>query len=188
MERRVSRMPAYVLAGGRSARMGRDKAFLQVQGQAMAIRVAAALRQGGAGTVHLVGKDPELARLGLPFVADHSTIQHPLVGVVAALRHASSLGEERALLAPCDLPWLDAAAVALLLGHGSPCVAGDGVNRQPLLCVLDVSRAAAVAKLAAASGSVRAALAELPEVRVSVRALRNVNRPADLDRQQADPT
>jgi len=173
-------MPAYVLAGGRSARMGQDKAFMQVQGEAMALRVAAALRQGGSGTVHIVGKDPDLARLDLPFVADQSVTQHPLVGVVAALRHARSLGQERALLAPCDLPWLGGRAVALLLGHGTPCVAGDGSNRQPLLCVLDVARATELAQLAAASGSVRAALADLPVVRVSASALRNVNRPADL--------
>ena len=55
-----------ILAGGRSSRMGRDKALVEVDGRALALRVADALRRAGADPVAAVGGDlPALARLGL---------------------------------------------------------------------------------------------------------------------------
>ena len=46
-----------VLTGGRSSRMGRDKATLPVDGVPMAARVADALRRAGAEPVLAVGGD-----------------------------------------------------------------------------------------------------------------------------------
>lgn len=173
-------VPAYVLAGGRSSRMGRDKAFVEVEGQPMAARVARALREGGAEPVHLVGKDPTLATLGLPWVPDREALHHPLVGAAAALRHARLLGADAALLCPCDLAWIDAQAIASLLrGQGDRCL-GDGDRVQPLCCVLSVSRAGALAAQADLGAAVRVALADLQVVLAPAAALRNVNLPQDL--------
>ncbi|MCK6502866.1 NTP transferase domain-containing protein [Myxococcota bacterium] len=173
-------VPAYVLAGGRSTRMGRDKAFVEVEGQPMAARVARALRAGGAEPVHLVGKDPALATLGLPWVPDRDALHHPLVGAAAALRHARLLGATRALLCPCDLPWIDAGAIASLLAAGADACLGDGERVQPLCCVLPVARAAELAGQAARGAAVRAALSDLAVVLAPAAALRNVNRAEDL--------
>lgn len=172
--------PAYVLAGGRSSRMGRDKAFVEIEGVAMALRVARALRGGGAGAVHLVGKDPALASLGLPWVPDRDPLHHPLVGAAAALRHAQLLGARTAVLCPCDLPWLEADAVRALLAHAGPACLGDGDRVQPLCCQLPVERAVAMSQAAVQGASVRVTLADLLVVRVDARALRNVNQPGDL--------
>ena len=46
-----------VLTGGRSSRMGQDKATLPVDGVPMAARVAGALRRAGAEPVLAVGGD-----------------------------------------------------------------------------------------------------------------------------------
>jgi hypothetical protein len=40
---RVPLVTGYVLCGGRSTRMGRDKAFVQIEGRPLALRVADAL-------------------------------------------------------------------------------------------------------------------------------------------------
>lgn len=184
----LSGPPAYVLAGGRSARMGQDKARVLVDGLPMAVRVARALLDGGASSVHVVGKDPSLADLHLGWVPDLALDHHPLVGVVAALRHAAQQGATHALLSPCDLPWLTASAVSRLVLAGGPAAAGDGTNRQPLLCLLDVARADALEEAAQAHVSVRAALRDLPTVLVPAAALRNVNHARDLDGDPGRPT
>jgi len=174
-------LPAYVLGGGRSARMGQDKARLPVEGTAMALRVARALREAGCAPVHLVGKDPSLADLGLPLVLDLEPETHALMGVATALAHAAAAGATHAVTCPCDLPWLDAAAVARLLAAGEPAVATDGSQRQPLLALLPVSRGPALLQAARDGTSVRAALADLPAVSLPPTALRNANRPQDLE-------
>ena len=46
-----------VLCGGRSSRMGTDKAFVELAGVAMVQRVAAALATAGCAPVVLVGGD-----------------------------------------------------------------------------------------------------------------------------------
>ena len=49
-------LPAYILAGGASRRMGQDKALVQVDGEALALRVARALRAAGFDPITLVGR------------------------------------------------------------------------------------------------------------------------------------
>ena len=51
-------MPAFsgaVLTGGRSRRMGTDKALVAVEGRPMVVRVAAALRAAGARGLPVAG-------------------------------------------------------------------------------------------------------------------------------------
>ncbi|MEY2470988.1 MAG: molybdenum cofactor guanylyltransferase [Actinomycetota bacterium] len=82
--------------------MGRDKALVEVDGVAMAERVAAVLRAGGARTVVRVGGD----------VPDLYPGEGPLGGIITALRWA---GAERLVVAPCDMPWIEAPHVAALV-------------------------------------------------------------------------
>ena len=70
-----------VLTGGRSSRMGRDKATLPVDGVPMAARVADALRRAGAEPVLAVGGDQAaLEALGLTWVADRHPGEGPSGG------------------------------------------------------------------------------------------------------------
>lgn len=174
----------YVLAGGQSRRMGRDKARLRVAGGAeMAVSVAAVLRQAG-----LI---PSIVRRGTrgepAFLFDDgsavSTLYeptdgspHPLWGVVAALADSD---DELVLVVPCDLPDLTVDAVQALVGAGGPAVAWDGERLHPLAGVYPRRRAAEAAQAAAAGRSVHAFVADVPRVSVDPAALRNVNRPED---------
>mgnify|MGYP000856101916 CR=1 FL=1 len=160
--------------------MGRDKARVEVEGEPMALRVARALREGGVEPVTLVGKDPQQASLGLPFLHEVEADHHPLHGLVSGLRHAASSGHRCAFFSPCDLAWLSKESVARLLASGGPCCARAGDQQQPLLALLSVELADELERAARAGLSVYAALAHLPRVEVEPDSLRNVNRPEDI--------
>jgi molybdopterin-guanine dinucleotide biosynthesis protein A len=67
--------------------MGRDKAFVVVDGEPMVVRVARALRGAGADEVVAVGGDEaRLSALGLAHLPDDHPGEGPLGGVLTALR------------------------------------------------------------------------------------------------------
>ena len=75
-----------VLAGGASRRMGRPKAFIEVEGRPMVARVARPLAAAGAEPVVVVGGDQaEVEALGLRFEADAFPGEGPLGGILTAL-------------------------------------------------------------------------------------------------------
>jgi molybdopterin-guanine dinucleotide biosynthesis protein A len=125
-----------VLTGGSSRRMGTDKALLEVDGVAMAVRVARALDAAGATEVMCIGGDaPALAALGLTVVTDRHPGDGPLGAVITAL---AASPHPVVVLSPCDLLAPDPAAarsvLASLLAAPGVDVAVpviDGV-RQPL--------------------------------------------------------
>ena len=97
-----------VLTGGASTRMGEDKALLKLEGTAMAVRVADALRAGGAADVACVG----LAVSGEHGVVDRHPGDGPLGGILTALDWAAGRGV--VVVAPCDLLTPDPSAFAAL--------------------------------------------------------------------------
>jgi molybdopterin-guanine dinucleotide biosynthesis protein A len=129
-----------VLCGGRSRRMGRDKALLTVDGEPMARRVASALRAAGAVEVIAVGGDAAaLAAAGLTVVPDDPALAGgppgdgrpwspgPLVGITTAL---GALPTRVVMVVACDLvspsPAAMAATVAALTDD-----AGDDAGQGP---------------------------------------------------------
>lgn len=103
-----------VLCGGDSRRMGRDKALVEVGGEPMAARVAAALRTAGAERVTAVGGDGDALRsVGLDFAADRWPGEGPLGGLISALGTAGS-GSIVAVVS-CDLLRPDPAELARLV-------------------------------------------------------------------------
>lgn len=91
---------AFVLAGGKSSRMGTDKAFLEFRGKLLlerAIEIASAV-----GRVQIVGDPEKLGAYG-PIVADVFPGQGPLAGIHAALRSSRS---ELNLMLAVDMPFV----------------------------------------------------------------------------------
>ena len=110
-----------VLTGGRSRRMGRDKAFVCFAGRQLAVIARRALEQAGATEVLSVGGDlSRLAALGFRALPDDAPGEGPLGGLLVALRAARS--DWVAVLA-CDLPHAGPHTLRELLGH-----AGEGVD------------------------------------------------------------
>jgi molybdopterin-guanine dinucleotide biosynthesis protein A len=125
-----------VLTGGRSTRMGSDKALLPIDGVAMAVRVARVLRAAGAAEVRCIGGDKgALTALGLDVVADEHPGEGPLGALITAL---SALAHPIVVLAPCDLVAPDPAVASALLAALFDAPAADaaipvvGGVRQPL--------------------------------------------------------
>src|SRR5215471_2768618 len=108
--RTVSRA-GFVLAGGRSARMGRDKALLEIEGSRLICRVAEAVA-GAAGSVTIVGDPEKYGSLGYPVCEDVFRGCGPLAGVHAAL--AASVADWNLLVA-CDMPDVEPGFLTELL-------------------------------------------------------------------------
>ena len=98
-----------VLTGGASRRMGTDKALLEVDGVALAVRVADALRAAGAARLLAIGGDLDaLAALGVEGIPDQHPGEGPLGGILTAL---AAVDEDVVVVLACDLPDPDPAAI-----------------------------------------------------------------------------
>lgn len=166
--------------------MGRPKAVIEVEGVAMARRVADAVAAAGCDPVVAVGGDAAaLASVGLATLPDRFPGEGPLGAVITALEHAAGAP---VLVAACDLPWLDVATVSAILDASRVSSASDAVvassgRLEPLLSwwsptALEHLRQ----RFDAGERAVHATLAGLSVVTVPVAAsaLHNVNRPDDL--------
>lgn len=104
----------YVVAGGRSLRMGRDKALLPWAGSTLLDDAVARMRLACADVRILCGPVPRYADRGLPLVTDTIDGAGPLAGLEAALAAA---GGRPVLLLGVDLPFVTAGTLEFLLGR-----------------------------------------------------------------------
>lgn len=107
-----SDVAGYVLAGGQSSRMGRDKALLTFAGQSLAGRAISILTAAGL-QASLAGASQSLASLA-PVIQDADQGQGPLAGICAAL---SSTPARWAVFLSVDLPFLPASLITTLVHH-----------------------------------------------------------------------
>lgn len=106
-----------VFCGGRSRRMGSDKAELEVPGRPGMTLLERALQvlDGVADSVVLAtGAAPRYEALGRTCVLDQVTDAGPLAGLSAALENT---GAEWLCALACDMPDVDATLVQKLLDH-----------------------------------------------------------------------
>jgi molybdopterin-guanine dinucleotide biosynthesis protein A len=129
-----------VLAGGRSTRMGQDKASLPIGGETMVervVRVAGSvadelivvtrLTQAGSDPMRAVGRDPRVR-----FVHDPVEELGPLAGIAAGLAATHS---DVNLVIACDMPLIRPAVLRRLIelqGDADICVAVAGGHASPL--------------------------------------------------------
>jgi molybdopterin-guanine dinucleotide biosynthesis protein A len=100
----------FITAGGRSSRMGQDKAWLQLGGRAMIEHVIDALAP--VSSVTIIADNPRYLRLGLPVVSDHNSGVGPLEAIRTAMSHATT---SRIVLVGCDLPFVTSELFKRLL-------------------------------------------------------------------------
>jgi molybdopterin-guanine dinucleotide biosynthesis protein A len=109
---KVFPMGGFVLVGGQSQRMGRDKALLELQGQPLFLRTVELLRPHVA-EVTLLGPPARYARFGIAVLPDRYPGRGPLAALCTGLE--SSPYEWNVFLA-CDLPFLEPRFLDFLLG------------------------------------------------------------------------
>jgi len=107
---RVAGLSAFVLAGGRSSRMGTDKAFLEFEGQTLLARAVKLLR-ALTEQVHIVGAASKFATHGL-VIEDIYPDCGPLGGIQAALFAAAT---ELNLILAVDLPFVNEALLRFIV-------------------------------------------------------------------------
>lgn len=128
-------MTAFVLAGGQSARMGRDKALLELSGKPLIEHALDALRALGYAP-RIVGTRPDLEKFA-PVVPDAYPNAGPLGGIASALAIS---GSEQNLFLPVDLPALPLSFLRWLVRRAQTTQASATVPRlqglpQPLCAV-----------------------------------------------------
>jgi molybdopterin-guanine dinucleotide biosynthesis protein A len=99
-----------ILAGGRSSRMGTDKAFVRVLGRPLIEDVLAQLDGVGTETIIITNRQDDYRYLGVPLFADVLPDKGALGGLYTAL-HAAS--RPHVLCVACDMPFV----VRPLLDH-----------------------------------------------------------------------
>jgi len=185
---------AAILAGGRSRRMGTDKALLLLDGTPLIEHVIARLRPL-IPEILIVG-DPAGAYgcFGVPVISDPSPDQGPLAGIRTALMNTDA---PLVFCCACDMPFLETALVGHLLALAErgaaavvPRVRGE---REPLCAVYTREALPAIeAELATGGHRILDVFLRMPmhyveedELRHYDQALRsfvNVNTPDDLAR------
>ncbi len=182
---------ALVLCGGRSVRMGRDKATLPFGAETLLQRVVRIVRPLVDEVVVVTAAGqvtpplPEAVRV----VRDETPDQGPLGGLQAGLRAASA---DVLLATGCDVPFLQPALVALLfasIAEADIAVADEGGFTHPLAAVYRRSVLPVVERLLGQArrrpvflfeevATVRVGEAALRRADPDLRSLANLNTPA----------
>ncbi len=123
-------MRSLLFAGGRSSRMGEDKALVEVDGEAMIARVSRALSEAGLEPIRIAVARPEdVDRYGsvideslqIEWVLDGSMYAGPIEALTEALEDPQCEEVQTLQLAPVDVPWVSAELFCSLeegLGEG----------------------------------------------------------------------
>lgn len=174
-----------VLIGGDSSRMGADKATYEVDGVAMANRVAAAASEAGATEVLMIGGPQARAKnLVGSWRKDSFPGEGPLGGVITALKVAE---HDSVVVLSCDMPFITAAVIRSLVGGLSDAQATVGrTDRLNWLCAAwsreeCLKPLQGVWKRNERAVHRAAVLLDVMEVPVPAVAVRNINSPADLE-------
>jgi molybdopterin-guanine dinucleotide biosynthesis protein A len=193
-----------VLAGGRSTRMGRPKAWLEWHGSTLLRRVVSVVARGSGGPVVVVrapGQELPSLPAGTEVVEDAREGRGPLQGIGAGLRALDGRAEA-AYVSSVDVPLLHPAFVARVLaaldddtdialpvadGHNHPLAAAYRVALVPVVEDLLAADRLRPAFLFDAVRVKRLGEDELRPVDDELTSVLNLNAPADYEAARARP-
>jgi molybdopterin-guanine dinucleotide biosynthesis protein A len=187
----MSSLPALILAGGHSVRMGRDKRLLDVRGRRM-IDVVAATTARVSSTIRFVGSPPAGFDASL-WIPDAMEDAGPLAGLVAGL---GAIQDDRALVLAADMPLVTAEALEFLIAHHTlaAAVVAFAGGRAHYLCGVYSKACIAAAALLLESplprdrsmhrlaGIVGAELLSMPENKFDASMFESINTPEQYER------
>ncbi|MGC1581065.1 MAG: molybdenum cofactor guanylyltransferase, partial [Candidatus Acidiferrales bacterium] len=140
----------YILAGGQSSRMGRDKALLDFGGVPLILHIAS-LVQPLTGPPVIIGRPDRYANLKLRVIPDDAPGVGPLGGIATALRDSR---EPWNLILGCDMPLLTSEWIAHLIARAlssdADAIVPQSANgAEPLCAMYRKSCEASIAKAVA---------------------------------------
>ena len=101
---------AYILAGGKSSRMGTDKGLLLIEGKAM-VQYVIEQMQSVFDKVIIVSNNPEYEKFGLKVIPDLIKDIGPAGGIYTALKHSDS---QLNFIVSCDMPLITKEAIEFI--------------------------------------------------------------------------
>jgi molybdenum cofactor guanylyltransferase len=143
---------SFILAGGVSSRMTRDKALLEIGGTSLLVRTARLL-EGVAGAPTVVGDPAAYRSFAMPVIADDWPGAGPLGGIATALRASNAPWN---LVVACDLPyltreWLDFLAARAMASAADAVLPMNALGAEPL-CAMYHKRGEPAIRAALESG------------------------------------
>ncbi|MBI5474665.1 MAG: molybdenum cofactor guanylyltransferase [Ignavibacteriae bacterium] len=130
----IANITGAILAGGKSSRMGENKALLHYSGKPFIQHIAETLKPACSHVI-VISDRHEYAFLDLPMYADIIHDAGPLGGIHSALTHATT---SMIFVLSCDTPFVTTALVQEILSQAHPdkiTIAKDDANSHPLIGV-----------------------------------------------------
>lgn len=103
----------YILAGGKSSRMGRDKGLLEFNGKAIIQHIIEQL-QPAVSQIVIIANNAEYEKFGLTVIPDKIKDIGPAGGIYTALTHSNT---QRNFILSCDLPFVTTKAIEFIIQH-----------------------------------------------------------------------
>ena len=128
----------FITAGGKSSRMGVDKAWLEIGGRPLISRVISAL-EPVVSQISIIANSGGYEHLGYPVFGDRRPNIGPLEAIATALSHAS---KPRVLLVSCDMPFLTSEFLKYLVDFPdkSPIIVPEDCKKmlEPLCAIYSI--------------------------------------------------
>lgn len=126
----MDNIAAVILAGGKSSRMGQDKATLPMKGTRLIDVVADAIRQAGVQDIYVSGKVD-----GYVSLPDLFMERGPMGGICSCV---ARLGKQyaRLIFVPVDMPHMSSELLQMLIAQSATC----HFKNHPLPCFLPLGK------------------------------------------------
>ncbi|HRC31944.1 MAG TPA: molybdenum cofactor guanylyltransferase [Bacteroidia bacterium] len=106
-------MNAYILAGGKSSRMGADKGLILLNEKPMIDYVIAQLKPL-CKNIFIVTNNSEYKKLGFECIEDEIKNIGPAGGIFSALKHTNT---QHNLIVSCDMPFIRTKGIEYIMMH-----------------------------------------------------------------------
>jgi molybdopterin-guanine dinucleotide biosynthesis protein A len=111
MKKNKKNINGYILAGGKSSRMGTDKGLLFLNGKLIIQTIIEQLQPAVNKTI-IVSNNAEYKKFGLEVIPDLIKDKGPAGGILTALSHTAS---ERIFVVSCDMPFITTDAIQFMI-------------------------------------------------------------------------
>ena len=115
MDKKLNNINGYILAGGKSSRMGKDKGLINYNNKAIIEYIIEQL-QPKVNQLVIVSNNMEYEKFGLKVINDLIKDIGPAGGIYTALNHTI---EELNFIVSCDMPYINKDGIQFIIQHST---------------------------------------------------------------------